>query len=91
MSYGESQRFFRAMDFGASLILTTPNRSPHYDYVKAKRARWAWPTHKVEWTQAGLTAALRCGRFHWLEWVPLYPEDTPSESIYLIVRARSRA
>lgn len=75
-----------------SLIVTVPNRTPHDLYEVGMRSRWAWPDHRSRYTLASLLEFLKTGGFpiRNMEIVPLYDGEQPSESIWLIVKARMR-
>ena len=84
-----------ALKADGQLIVTVPNRTPHYDYVRARRSRWAWPDHRRTFTQPQLARFLG-KRFEYVAFVPLYDvnpagePETPDESIFLIARARGK-
>ncbi len=66
-----------------NMIVTVPNRDPAEKYVKENRARWDWPTHYRYFYLHTLKDFLS-RYFTNIEFFPLYDDEQPSESIYLI-------
>ena len=67
------------------LICSVPNRDCAEIYTAGCRDRWRWPDHRSVWTRDRVATAMRdrCPGAP-ITWHPLYPHDTPAESIWLL-------
>lgn len=76
----------RMLNHKGNLIVTVPNRCPHPEYEAEGRSRWKWPAHHHFFTRHSLESLLSA-YFHNVEFHPLYPGESPGDSIYLIANS----
>lgn len=75
---------------GGRLIVTVPNRHPHDLYEVGCRSRWAWPDHRSSWTRRKVEHVLGVAGVRDLVFVPIYPDERPEDSIWLLAHGVRR-
>lgn len=79
----------RMLREGGDLFVTLPNRYPHSRYESEGRSRWLWPAHHQFFSLMSLERLLS-PYFRRLNFFPLYEDEVPEDSIYLICRAEEK-
>lgn len=70
-------------------FISVPNRFPAEKYEKEGRSRWKWFDHRNFFSLASLEAFLTCF-FKSVKFYPLYPNESPEKSLYLIAECHGK-
>jgi len=83
------EALYHLLKRNGNMFVSVPNRYPNEKYVKEGRHRWPWYDHKNFFSKISLELFLK-EYFTEVTFVPLYDNEMPHESIYLICECKGK-